>query len=204
MTPYLRQLLLLAAFTAFGFIIYVLLFWLGAGSGIAILFYRGVALAILVSLIVGAVATWLARKLDDKSLPIAAAALTFSFNICFLVLLPVTVDRSVTVYLLSTIERQQQAGTDASALQRSFIDDYVVNMGAINRRIVEQQASGNISVSRSGKIRLTAQGQRFMDLSRVVARLFGTDPRFVGAPIQMAPRTKGEHPQHQIAGVSHF
>ena len=176
---YVRQLLLLAGLTIFSFALYVLLFWAGAGASIRILFYRGVVLAIAAALITGLVAIWAARRTQDSSLPIAAAALSLSFNVCFLVLLPVTVDRSVTVYLLSTIDRDQDAGIDANGLQRAFIDGYVVKMGAIDRRIDEQRTSGNINVAPDGKVRLTGQGRRFMALSRAIARVFGTDPRFV-------------------------
>lgn len=174
-----RQLLLLAGLTVLGFAIYVLLFWAGVGSAMTILFYRGVALAIIAAVAVGLVALWPARRKSDSSLPIAAAALSLSFNICFLVLLPVTVDRSVSVYLLSTIEQRQDAGMTPDELQRAFIDGYVVKMGAIDRRIAEQRTSGNITVDASGKVRLTSQGEHFMAFSRLVARLFGTDPRFV-------------------------
>lgn len=180
----LRQILLLAGLTITGFAVYVLLFWAGVASSIGILFYRGIALALVAALVTGIIAIWPARRTSDPSLPVAAAALSLSFNICFLVLLPVTVDRSVTVYLLSTIEQRQQSGLSSSQLQRAFVDDYVVKMGAIDRRIDEQRRSGNIVVTPQGKIQLTAQGKRFMDLSRLVARVFKTDPRFVGT----APR----------------
>ena len=181
MKGYFRQLLLLGALTAFGFAVYVLLFWSGAAGSIRILFYRGIILAIAAAVVTGVVALWPARRTRDSSLPIAAAALSLSFNICFLVLLPVTVDRSVSVYLLSTIEREQAAGIDATALQRAFVNGYVVRMDAVGRRIDEQRTTGNIRVGPDGKLRLTSQGRRFMALSRIVARVFGTDPRFVQA-----------------------
>ena len=186
---FLKQLLLLTVLTAFGFGIYVLLFWAGAVSSITILFYRGVALAVVAALITGFFAHWLTRSSDDRSLPVAAAALALSFNICFLVLLPVTVDRSVSIYLLSTIDRRQDAGIDTQELQKAFVSGYVVKMGAIDRRIDEQQKSGNVTVGADGTVRLTPQGQRFMAFSRLVARLFGTDPRFVqGSPAPSSRR----------------
>ena len=38
-----------------------------------------------------------------------------------------------------------------------------------------------------GKVRLTRQGERFMNFSRLVARLFGTDRRFVSGGSGPAP-----------------
>jgi len=180
-----RQCLLLAGLTLVGFAIYVLLFWAGVAAAMTILFYRGVALALAVAVVTGLVALWPARRIGDSSLPIAAAALSLSFNICFLVLLPVTVDRSVSIYLLSTVERRPMSPAE---LQRVFIDGYVVKMGAIDRRIDEQRKSGNITITPDGKVRLTRQGERFMTFSRLIARLFGTDPRFVSGGSDPAPR----------------
>ena len=184
----LRQILLLAALTIAGFAIYVLLFWAGVASSIGILFYRGIALALVAALVTGIIAMWPARRTSDSSLPIAAAALSLSFNICFLVLLPVTVDRSVSVYLLSTIEQREDSGVTSAQLQKSFVDGYVVRMGAIDRRIDEQRKSGNVSVDAGGMVHLTKQGEHFMSLSRMVSRLFGTDPRFVSGGTSPAPQ----------------
>lgn len=184
----LRQLSLLGVLTLLGFALYVLLFWAGAGASMTILFYRGVVLAVLTALLVGLIALWPAGRTGDSSLPIAAAALSLSFNICFLVLLPVTVDRSVSVYLLSTVERRPMTSEE---LQRAFIDGYVVKMGAIDRRIDEQRKSGNVTVGSDGKVHLTKQGERFMAFSRLIARLFGTDPRFVSGGSAPAPRRAG-------------
>jgi hypothetical protein len=185
-----RQLFLLGVLTVAGFAIFALLFWLGVGASITILFYRGVLLALAAAIVTGAAAFWLTRGTDDTSLPLAAAALSLSFNICFLVLLPVTVDRSVTVYLLSTIEAQKDAGIAPAKLERAFVDGYVVKMGAVDRRIDEQRRSGNVVVGVDNNIHLTPQGHRFMALSRVVARVFGTDPRFVG---EQPPAKKASH-----------
>jgi hypothetical protein len=177
---YLRQLLALALLAALGFGLFLAAFAIGAGSSITILFYRGVVLAAAVAVVTGVAGALAGRRLRDASLAISAAAVSFSLNVCFLVLLPVTVDRSVTVYLLSAIEGRTD-GITAPALEQAFVDGYVRDMHAIDRRIDEQRRSGNISVDAKGKVRLTAQGRRFMGFSRGVAWLFGTDPRFVHA-----------------------
>jgi len=171
----------LAAAALAGFLIYLGLFAIGAAAGVKILFYRGVILALLAAAVVFVAFALLFRG-RDPALVIASAAVSFSLNVCFLVLLPVTVDRSVTVYLLSTIDRQDDRVLNSTALEQAFIKGYVVDMRAIDRRIDEQRRSGNISVGTDGKVRLTGQGRRFMRFSRMVARLFGTDPRFVRGP----------------------
>lgn len=177
---YIRQLAALALLAGIGFGLYLLAFAAGAGASITILFYRGVVLAAFVAAATGIAGAWLGSRIGDPSLAISAAAISFSLNICFLVLLPVTVDRSVTVYLLSTIE-QERNGITPPALEQAFVEGYVRDMHAIDRRIDEQSRSGNVAVGPNGEVRLTAQGRRFMNVSRTIARLFGTDPRFVNA-----------------------
>ena len=174
-----RQLLALGFLAALGFALFLLGFWAGAASSITILFYRGLVVAALAAVLTAIAGAWLGRRLRDPSLAVAAAAVSFSLNVCFLVLLPVTVDRSVTVYLLSRIE-QQQSPVAPRALEQEFVGGYVRDMHAIDRRIDEQRRSGNIAVGSDGKVVLTDQGRSFMAFSRAVARLFGTDPRFVG------------------------
>jgi len=177
---YARSAAWLALAATIGFLVYLALFAAGLASGIPILFYRGIALAIPAALLAGIALALIARGRVDPSLPVAAAAVAFAFNICFLVLFPVTVDRSVTVYLLSTVERHDRTGLSAAELERAFLDGYVSDMRAVPRRIAEQQQSGNISVAPDGRIQLTPQGRRFMALSRTIADMFGTDRRFVG------------------------
>ena len=198
MSAIIRLLLLLAGMTLLGFALFVLLFWMGVGASMTILFYRGILLAIGVAIVIGLFSAWIGARNGDSSLPVAAAAVSLSFNVCFLVLLPVTVDRSVTVYLLSTIERRQDSGVDSAALQRAFVDGYVVKMGAVDRRLDEQKKSGNIAVAPDGKVRLTPQGRRFMQFSRIVARLFGTDPRFVAAAAE-APLPPRQHRHRNLS-----
>lgn len=182
MIIHVRQAATLIALSLFGFLLFVALFAAGLFNTIPILFYRGIMLAVCAGIATGLLAIVTARH-DGEPLVIPAVALSLSLNMCFLVILPVTVDRSVSVYLLSTIERHDRDGIDAAHLEAAFLQGYVSQMGAIDRRVIEQSQSGNIVVDRTGRIRLTSQGERFMRLSRFVAATFGTDPRFVGGRI---------------------
>lgn len=182
MIIHVRQAAALIALALFGFLLFVTLFAIGLFSTIPILFYRGIVLAICAGIATGLLALFTAHH-DGGPLVVPAVALSLSLNLCVLVILPVTVDRSISVYLLSTIERHDRDGINAADLQAAFLQGYVSDMGAINRRVIEQGQSGNIVVDRTGRIRLTPQGERFMLLSRFVAATFGTDPRFVGGRV---------------------
>lgn len=180
MIVHIRQAAMLVTLASVGFLLFVALFAAGLFGTIPILFYRGIVLAVCAAIATGLLAIVATRRTAGTPLIVPAVALSLSLNLCFLVILPVTVDRSISVYLLSTIERHDRNGIDATHLEAAFLDGYVSGMGAIDRRIAEQSQSGNITVDRTGHIRLTPQGERFMRLSRFVATTFGTDPRFVG------------------------
>jgi len=144
-----------------------------------ILFYRGVMLASVTTLLLiaslAACSAWLSI---NAATVIGAAATSLSLNLCFLVLVPVTIDRSISVFLLARIEGR--SGTlDAQALDALFRREYLGDMAQIDRRVAEQAKSGNIRVGRDGTIVITPQGRIFLRFSRVIAKGFGTDPRFV-------------------------
>lgn len=180
-------LLTLALAVAAGFILYVGLTRSPLFAGISILFYRGLLLCALAALLVmAAMALWRRRRFDLATI-IAAGALSLSFNICFLIVLPVTLDRSISVFMLTQIEQHRGEALDERRITEIFVRKYVGDMRQMDRRIAEQTASGNVTTV-DGNIRLTAQGRRFLALSRTLARLFGTDPRFVGlAPTVPTP-----------------
>ncbi|MER2605691.1 MAG: hypothetical protein ABTQ29_07680 [Siculibacillus sp.] len=154
-------------------------------AGLDILFYRGLAIAAVSAMVVAGVVAlagrW-ARGIDAATV-IAAGALVLAVDVTFLIVMPVTVDRSVSVFLLGEIERAEveASGLDAAGLEARFVARYLGEMRQIDRRIREQTTSGNIE-TRDGVIHLTDQGRRFMATARVVARLWGTDPAFVAPP----------------------
>ena len=186
-----RSLLLLAlaycATIALGFLLYVALIRSPLLGGVAILFYRGVVIAGVVAflLLVAGIAARHQMRLAPETL-VGAVALSLAFNISFLIVFPVTFDRSITMFLLARIERQD-GQLDARGLERVFVRQYLGDLRQIDRRIAEQSLSGTIRVER-GRIHITPQGRRLLEGARLVGGWFGADPRFVTAPAPAARR----------------
>jgi len=178
-----------------GFLLYVGLIASPLLSSIPLLFYRGIAIAfVTLPLLAGVLAItrrWI-RALDLSTI-VGAVALSLAFNITFLVVFPVTFDRSITMFLLARIEAQN-GRLDAPALERIFVAEYLGSMRQIDRRVEEQSLSGNIVVQ-SGRIYLTPQGRRLMSEARRIGGWFGADPRFVAAAAQHGPAAPAP-PQH--------
>ncbi|MGL6352155.1 MAG: hypothetical protein ACRC2U_20455 [Aeromonas sp.] len=196
-------LLYLVAISA-GFLIFVALVRSPFFQNIEILFYRGTVLATVAALLLVCTLGLIARKwrMIDMSSLIGAAALSLSFNICFLVLFPVTIDRSVTVFLLARMERLDRP-VSRQELEQIFYDQYIVQMQQVDRRLAEQRASGNITGSNEAAI-LTDNGRQFLNVSRKIGDWFNTDDRFVGGgdttaakPLPYAGSTTSTRPRQQ-------
>ena len=152
--------------------------------GPGVLFYRGLvalaATAILLFVLFALILPKLARALPlraDDSLGGAIVAVSLLGSI--FVLGPVTVDRSISVFMLSQFESAGKPLTVDEVRER-FVKTYVVAWDQMNRRVKEQQISGNLGPTEGGGWKLTAQGRRFMEVARWMSWLVGADPRFVG------------------------
>jgi hypothetical protein len=110
----------------------------------------------------------------------ASAALVASSLLCaFFVLGPVTVDRSVSIFMLSRFDAAAEQGLTRQEARDLFVSRYVDGWSQISRRLSEQERSGNL-VHKGDRWEITAQGRGVMKTSRGLAAIFGTDPRFVG------------------------
>ncbi|TIX49423.1 hypothetical protein [Alteraurantiacibacter aquimixticola] len=172
----------LAAASAIGFTLFLGLAVIGAGSQFDTVFYRGVVLiaAACLLLFLAMIAVNRRWQLFSPDLVVAAIATTFSLSIGFLIVFPVTVDRSITVYLLSHMDRHAESSFTTGELQAEFQRTYLTDWEQIARRMEEQTTTGNIIEVAPGRFRITPQGQAMAGTFRRIAAAFDTDPRFVG------------------------
>lgn len=163
-----------------GFAVFVALFHLQLFAGLDIVFYRGLVLLAIAGLLTGLL-LWAMRSVLGISAAtvLSAAVLSMSLNLTFLIVLPVTIDRSVTVFLLSEMDHHPDTAFTNPQLRAIFIERYLDQWDQIDRRMREQILSHNIERSGDG-YKISPQGRAFMRLSRLLAAIFGTDPRFVG------------------------
>lgn len=165
-----------------GFALFVLLVRSGLLARLDILFYRGLALLVVAFALSWAGAALVARRLAGRGPTVqdalSASALSLALNLSFFVLFPVTIDRSVSVFMLGEMAAHPQDGYSADRMKDAFARRYLGEYRQIERRLSEQTASGNIARAADG-YRLTAQGETFVRLSGGIARLFGAETRFV-------------------------
>ncbi len=176
---------LYAAAPVIGFVVLVALFRAGVLAQVNILFYRGLALIALAF-----VATFGAVFAVARRGPIAgvrgrdafsAAVLSLAFNLCFLVIFPVTIDRSISVFVLGQMAAHADRAYSADEMSKVFSDVYVGQDQQIDRRLREQLLSGNVERVGDG-YRISAHGRAFIQTSKLIAWMFDGDPRFVSPP----------------------
>ncbi len=123
----------------------------------------------------------------------SAAVLSLAFNLCFLVIFPVTIDRSVSVFVLGQMAAHADRAYSADQMTKVFSDVYVGEDHQIDRRLREQLLSGNVERIGAG-YRISARGKAFIQTSKLIAWMFEGDTRFVSPssvdPLPMRARTK--------------
>ena len=163
-----------------GFLVFVALFKAGVLSGITVLFFRGLILSALAflstfGLAVAALSRWKSSGLGGRD-AFSAAILSLSFNICFLVVVPVTVDRSISIFVLGEMNATPDHLYSADEMSRLFATVYVGDYHQIERRLNEQAITGNVEAV-GDRYRISAQGRLTIATARLVVGLFGGDAR---------------------------
>jgi hypothetical protein len=195
--------ILYAAAPVIGFAVLVALFRAGVLAQETILFYRGLVLIALAF-----VATFAALLLAVRRGPVAgvrgrdafsAAVLSLAFNLCFLVIFPVTIDRSISVFVLGEMAAHADRAYSADQMAKVFGDVYVGEDAQIDRRLREQLASGNVERVGDG-YRISAHGQAFIQTSKLIAWMFDGDTRFVSPTGDRAPSSFAKAQASAIPG----
>lgn len=158
----------------------VVLSWVGFLGRISILFYRG-----LVLIAVGEVVCFVVLLVARARWPIwhvrdavSACAFAGGIAVCLLIVLPVTIDRSISVFILTQMAARPDHAFTPTELRSLFVDVYVERYGQIERRLEEQDVSRNVAQTGNG-FRITPQGLAFVRFAQFLSVVFQTDRRFV-------------------------
>lgn len=161
---------------ALGLVLLVGAFMVGVLAQIDIMFYRGLVLSAMVfaALLVfaGLFVRWRADGLAFRDV-FAAAILSLSLNVSFLVLVPVTADRSISIFMLAQMAAHPEREFTTGELRTMFIDAYVGERDQIGRRIHEQAVSGNVTATPAGA-RITDRGRFVIAVAQWIGRVFGS------------------------------
>jgi hypothetical protein len=171
---------LFAIGAATGMVVLVALFKLGVAASVDILFYRGVVLCTIAFALTIALLTYIGRMTGRASFrdAIAAGFLSLGLNLSALVIAPVTVDRSVSIFILGYMAAHDGRTFTTDQIETALRDVYFGDLRQIERRMLEQQRSGNVSHTKEGYV-ISTQGLTFVRWARWVGALFDVDPRLI-------------------------
>jgi hypothetical protein len=159
------------------------LFAIGAFGYHSILFYRSIAVTALATILFLVAFTYLGRRFafatarDALAATLVAASLTFTF----LTLGPVTVDRSISIFINGHMAAQPDRAFTAADIDLAFRARYLTGMDQIARRMEEQRITGTVERVGDG-YRITEKGRALIATSRTMAIVFGADQRLLDGP----------------------
>jgi len=168
----------------FSFAIYIILFLIDGFSFIGILLFRGAVASFIAAVAAACIVPPLLKRFSDSqpglladltvcSLGIAA----FSILMLFHLAMPVSIDRSISIFMLSDIAEAPN-GLARQQIKDRFITTYIDAYDAFGKRIAEQKAIGNI-YEENERYFATGRGRWIVLVSRLIARGLHIDTRFV-------------------------
>jgi len=156
-----------------GTVIFIGFFHTGLFGFLDVFFYRGIALLLFTAVVIGGALLFLQHRFAFTLKDIYIIILTLvSVNLLFFTHVPVTAERSVSIFLLDYMSTRAHQIVTKEELTQVFIEKYVGTDDNIQKRIHEQLVSGDIAVQGSG-YRLTTQGKLLMKMYGVTATVFG-------------------------------
>lgn len=155
-----------------GTIVFVLFFHTPLLTNIAF-FYRGVLLLVLTAVALGV----LLRYARWSRVEIAIVlVLVFCLNLVFFTHIPVTADRSVSVFLLGYLNSHPDRTVTTKELKDALVQAYVGEHDAVGKRLKEQKEIGTI-VEYEGGIRISPWGRLLVKIYSFAADIFGVNKK---------------------------
>ena len=139
-----------------------------------VVLYDGIILASLVS-VIGAGLLFYLKRSDNYEVSLLLLSNGFVGLLLVLVLAPVAIDRSLSLYLLHKIEAQ--GGTVSTRqLDELIAKAYPAEMRVRQQRVVEQVTSGNLKALEDGRFQISENGRTVLQLTGIIRRIFRLNP----------------------------
>jgi hypothetical protein len=106
----------------------------------------------------------------------------FLVNYAFVITFPTLLDRSISVMMISFLDRAKHRSVPIDQLNQAFIEVYVAGDTQTRKRVAEQVAIGNVTAS-NDQVAITSRGREFARLNRIMASLFNIQRTYVDAEL---------------------
>lgn len=139
-------------------------------------FYRGIFYISVASILLYISLVRIKTYASLQSSSIAAIVIAFfCTHVVFFTLVPVTLDRSVSIFLLQYMNANGAASTKKQ-MEEVLIDGFILKGDAVGKRMIEQEQTGSIRPD-AGGWRITPRGVWLVNAYRVIGALFGLQPQ---------------------------
>lgn len=180
---WLRDLLFYIAVIALFSLLYALISNLPVLEHLSAVFYYRMNGALLLTVVVAGVLLWCGRKYGHLtfSLKDAICSLLIAtlLNFAFLSLILVSLDRSISVYLISYMASHEEQSFTIPELEHIFLTGYVEGSGAMARRMMEQMATGTVVESAPNSYQISAGGKSMVATWKLLAEIYPVDQHFL-------------------------
>ena len=162
-------------------VMFVALFHTGILKDMGVLMYRGIVFLVITGAI-AAIVMGVIRKfwgfITVRDI-IMMFVIFCCVNMVLFTLIPVTVERSVSVFMLSYMDENSDQTFTQESVGEVFTSKYVEDYGAFEKRFDEQVVTGTIEENPDGSYTITERGRFIVKLFRTIAEWFDTDRRLV-------------------------
>ena len=176
-----RDLLFYLAVIVLFSLLYAALSHLPVLAQLSAVFYYRMNGALLLTVVVAGLLLWGARKYLKFSVKDAICSLLIAvlLNFAFLSLILVSLDRSISVYLISYMANHEEQSFTVPELEHIFLSGYVEGSGAMARRMIEQMATGTVVESAPDSYQISPGGKRMVALWQLLAEIYPVDQYFL-------------------------
>lgn len=177
-------------------VFFILLFHTALLKNLNVFFYRGcffILLAAFFSVVLMFAAAHLFKSLQISAKDFFCVFFLFSgFTLGWFVLGPTTVERSISVFMLSYMEQNDEKGIDSEAFGTIFYQKYISDFAAFDKRFQEQVVSKNIKFAENedGYV-ITKNGRLIVNIFRLMSKLFNTE-KWLVYPNEYGEKTIGK------------
>lgn len=174
-----KYLMLMFISIVVGTIVSILLFHTPLFANIHVLMYRGIVLIMITGMLLILLLLLLKKVMrleffDGKDILNIFIAFV-CVNMVFFTLVPVTVERSVSVFTLSQMEMAENYTMTKEEAENIFNSVYVNKNDAFGKRFDEQIVTGSIVDNGDGSYTLTDRGHALVNMFRFIGKLYNAD-----------------------------
>lgn len=170
-----KMLLIFIIFT----IVYILTFHLGTRKLIPVYTYYGMVSLCVLTILLGII-LWIygkKKKYFDIKDSIIILLLCFFINLFVFCMVPVTLERSISVFMLNYMDNGKTYTKEE--IEDAFIDKYVYEYGAFDKRFEEQIYTGTIE-KKDNSYKISKKGNLFVDAFHFIKRIYNVKGKILG------------------------